>query len=77
MQRRRENLTLRGLGLLDGARKPARHSRKIVVAIPPKRDSGGCTTTISRAVVRPTFLSLGGGSDLDWSTAGIGLRFDV
>jgi hypothetical protein len=25
MQRRRENLTLHGLGLLDGARKPADH----------------------------------------------------
>jgi hypothetical protein len=39
MQRRREHLTLRGLGPLDEARKPAGHSRKIVVAIPPKRDS--------------------------------------
>jgi hypothetical protein len=28
MQPRRENLTLRGLGLLDGARKPAGHGPK-------------------------------------------------
>jgi hypothetical protein len=39
MHRRREHLTLRGLGLLDGARKPAGHGPKIVVAFPPKRDS--------------------------------------
>jgi hypothetical protein len=39
MQRRREHLTLRGLGLLDGARKPAGHGPKIVVAFPPKRDN--------------------------------------
>jgi len=40
MQRRGEHLTLRGLGLLDGARKPAGHSPKLVVAFPPVCDSG-------------------------------------
>jgi len=35
------------------------------VALPPKRDSGGSTTTISRAVARPTFRRFaGGGSGL-------------
>jgi hypothetical protein len=33
---------------------------EISVALPPKRDSGGCTSTISRALVRPTFRRFAG-----------------